>query len=557
MTSISTISLDALASDPTGASAPETRLDDFQTSDLSMEPDTAARLSEPTGRTGIDLESLLVKRSGRSLVVSLHGALDRQKYALPRFERLKTLLATDADLLLVSDPTLRIDDRLQLAWYTGWPGYDASRRIADMTIRVADQWGIPHDRVMITGSSGGGYAALKIGRLIPKSTIIAYYAQTSIWNYLAAGTSYSAQRGLIRAVYSDDFPVMDDQFLSTQDWTRDRAPLASPRHEFSTRQEQWIYLVQNVDEFHYADHYLPFVKDAVMGGNGDRLVLHEYHGGATHAPPSPQVFKDSLGRALAQDRTGVRAEPDATGANGPYDRPLSLLTELPSASDSDQDSLESDRDAHPGPIEAAPSPPVVGQTDPTPSSDVSALAVRLEEVENELARVKESIKVRGEISDARHVTVGRSSTIDPTVAMHARYTASAITVGDHVLAYRGGEWLGPISIGNRVFINRDSYIRPEVTIEDDVSIGPFVSLISDSHEEGQRVRRTGKPVRLPIAVGQGTWIGAHVTVLGNVKIGRRCIIAAGSVVVHDIPDNCLAGGVPARVIRELPPLADA
>ena len=54
-----------------------------------------------------------------------------------------------------------------------------------------------------------------------------------------------------------------------------------------------------------------------------------------------------------------------------------------------------------------------------------------------------------------------------------------------------------------------------------------------------------------IAIGDHVWIGMHCCILKGVRIGRGSIVAAGSVVVRDLPENCLAAGVPARVVREL------
>jgi len=47
------------------------------------------------------------------------------------------------------------------------------------------------------------------------------------------------------------------------------------------------------------------------------------------------------------------------------------------------------------------------------------------------------------------------------------------------------------------------------------------------------------------------WIGGDVTVLSGVTIGDNVVIAAGAVVTKDVPDNCVVGGVPARVIKEI------
>lgn len=52
---------------------------------------------------------------------------------------------------------------------------------------------------------------------------------------------------------------------------------------------------------------------------------------------------------------------------------------------------------------------------------------------------------------------------------------------------------------------------------------------------------------LPIVVGDNCWFGANVSVLQGVTIGSGCVIAAGSVVTEDLPDNVVAAGVPAVV----------
>ena len=64
-------------------------------------------------------------------------------------------------------------------------------------------------------------------------------------------------------------------------------------------------------------------------------------------------------------------------------------------------------------------------------------------------------------------------------------------------------------------------------------------------------RNRGLEYARPIKVGNNVWIGAGVTVLPGVTIGDNVTIGAGSIVNRDIPSNCVAAGVPCRVIREL------
>ena len=53
-----------------------------------------------------------------------------------------------------------------------------------------------------------------------------------------------------------------------------------------------------------------------------------------------------------------------------------------------------------------------------------------------------------------------------------------------------------------------------------------------------------------VVIGDNVWIGDNVTVLPNVHIGKGCVIGANSVVTKDIPDNCIAVGIPAKVIKK-------
>lgn len=69
-------------------------------------------------------------------------------------------------------------------------------------------------------------------------------------------------------------------------------------------------------------------------------------------------------------------------------------------------------------------------------------------------------------------------------------------------------------------------------------------LISPAVTIGGRSRIYDVPV-----IGDNVFIGGGVKVLGNVKIGNNVVIGANAVVIHDIPDNCIVAGIPAKIIK--------
>lgn len=63
-------------------------------------------------------------------------------------------------------------------------------------------------------------------------------------------------------------------------------------------------------------------------------------------------------------------------------------------------------------------------------------------------------------------------------------------------------------------------------------------------------KKDGRNDLTPV-IGDNVNVGANVVIIGNITIGNNVIIGAGSVVVHDVPDNSVVAGNPARVIKSL------
>jgi UDP-2-acetamido-3-amino-2,3-dideoxy-glucuronate N-acetyltransferase len=101
-----------------------------------------------------------------------------------------------------------------------------------------------------------------------------------------------------------------------------------------------------------------------------------------------------------------------------------------------------------------------------------------------------------------------------------------------------------VIIGNRVKIRPFTFIPSGVTIEDDVFIGPCVTFTNDKYP-----KINAKWTMLQTIVKKGASIGAGSVIL-PVSIGTNSLIGAGSVVTKNIPDNVIAMGNPARIVKK-------
>jgi acetyltransferase-like isoleucine patch superfamily enzyme len=109
-----------------------------------------------------------------------------------------------------------------------------------------------------------------------------------------------------------------------------------------------------------------------------------------------------------------------------------------------------------------------------------------------------------------------------------------------------------IRVGRNVFVNQNCtfYDLGGLDIADDVMIGPNVSIITSGHPIEPSQRRDFVVAR-PIVIERNVWIAAGATIIGGVTVGENSVVAAGSMVTRDVPQNTLVGGNPARVIRSI------
>ncbi len=88
-----------------------------------------------------------------------------------------------------------------------------------------------------------------------------------------------------------------------------------------------------------------------------------------------------------------------------------------------------------------------------------------------------------------------------------------------------------------------------VNIGDHVMIGPGTLITTVNHPLSPKKRRQHIGQAKPVTIGNDVWIGGNCTILPGVTIGSNVVVAAGAVVTKDVQDNCVVGGVPAKVIK--------
>jgi acetyltransferase-like isoleucine patch superfamily enzyme len=145
----------------------------------------------------------------------------------------------------------------------------------------------------------------------------------------------------------------------------------------------------------------------------------------------------------------------------------------------------------------------------------------------------------------QYISIGDHTMFGPQITLSAGMVPGQEMVSDTV-----------ITVGDRCLFGKGSGIvgHLEIVIGDDVWTGHHVYITDQNHGYADLdlpISRQVMPER-PISIGSGSWLGHGTVVLPGATIGRHVVVGANSVVTGDLPDNCVAAGVPARVIKKLP-----
>jgi acetyltransferase-like isoleucine patch superfamily enzyme len=154
--------------------------------------------------------------------------------------------------------------------------------------------------------------------------------------------------------------------------------------------------------------------------------------------------------------------------------------------------------------------------------------------------------VDADVSDDAEIGPGSS-------IWHLAQVREGAVLGRSCIVGRGAYIGTGVRLGDHCKVQNYALVYEPAELEDGVFIGPAVVLTNDHYpravnpDGSLKSGHDWEPVG--VTVREGASVGARATCVAPVTIGRWALVAAGSVVVHDVPDFALVAGVPARRIR--------
>ncbi len=199
------------------------------------------------------------------------------------------------------------------------------------------------------------------------------------------------------------------------------------------------------------------------------------------------------------------------------------------------------------------------------------MAITIKKIKKYLKQVYYDIDGHGPVP--QNVICGENNRFPPRYSIDNQNTRESIVIGQnnwfhnelHIRNYNKGKikignynWASlrlqivcaqSVEIGNYCMIARDVFIcdTDEHPIDPDLRLTYAQKFFKD-HKPPERYEGVASA---PIKIGNNVWLCERVMILKGVTIGDNSIIAAGSLVVRDIPPNCVAAGYPAMVTRKL------
>jgi hypothetical protein len=229
------------------------------------------------------------------LFVMLSAATRRSEQLLPVFNRWTwaEMKKFPGHVLCVADPTLELHDEISLGWYLGTEKHDATEELSRFIQCIAEALGISQGRIVLWGSSGGGFAALALASRIEKAIAVAINPQTDIFAY-----EFARQIDTVRRCCFNN--------QTAQHIQEHFGPRVNMAQAWRSNKSSRAILIQNkLDTHHYACHFKPYWE--ALGGTAEggasadgRHYAWIYSDSRGHASESEQMVPEIL-RLIDQD----------------------------------------------------------------------------------------------------------------------------------------------------------------------------------------------------------------------------------------------------------------
>jgi len=183
----------------------------------------------------------------KGLVIFLSGAAKRENRIVPIFHRWSWQSSlSNYHTVFISDPTLHVDDKLILGWYTGDESNDVTDTLANLILSWCTSLGFDLHKVFLVGSSGGGFAALQLATLLPGAMAVVENPQTVTTEYLPQEVDEH-----LRYCFPNETP--------NKIQNNPRLNLMKMINLFG-QVPRFVYSQNLRDSFHVHRHYTPFLE---------------------------------------------------------------------------------------------------------------------------------------------------------------------------------------------------------------------------------------------------------------------------------------------------------
>lgn len=220
---------------------------------------------------------------GEVLTAYFHGATDRTRFSMPRYERLRSLPTLDSGpVMFFSGPCLDLDAQMILSWFAGTEDLDLHRLMARMVNAYAIRKGL--SKVLLVGNSGGGFTALQVASHLSGSNVIAFNPQIQIDQYIPRLSATAHW-----ALFGSSSVAHDPKYASRMDLIMRYGQIGF---------EQSVTVVQNPgDDLHYRSHFIPFREAFEAHGASERFAARTPDLGPGHRVPTPPEYLDYVRKA--------------------------------------------------------------------------------------------------------------------------------------------------------------------------------------------------------------------------------------------------------------------